>query len=264
MKNNMRLSQLQILLITVSGFLISCKKENLKSVKAEESTKYLLESQYNSAFFEKTTFQIEEDSSYIFTKEIDLDHDNSSIISKGKVRIQNDTIIFRYHEFPINQAKKAVLKNNLIIFLNAENPYRLPISKTKLVVRNYYDLDKFKNYSTFTSEEFFLKYYSTKDFINYELRNSDMIQLDKILKKILQDNNDKLRNFGQYVFQCCAIKNDKEEIEVFIKINCGDETTDGSFKIGKFSMLDGGNCNVSLKINLTKNTYSDLSIAEAV
>ncbi len=212
----MNLSKLQILLITVSCFLISCKKENLNSVKAEVSTEYLLESQYNSAFFEKITFQIKEDSSYIFTKESDLDHDNSSIISKGKIRIQNDTIIFRYHQFTINQAKKAVLKNNLIIFFNAENPYRLPISKTKLIVKNYYDLNQFKNYSTFTSEEFFLKHYYKKDFINYELQNNDMIQLDKIVKKMLHENNDKLKTFENYVIQCCAIKNDKEEIEVFL------------------------------------------------
>lgn len=256
--------QLQILLITISCFLFSCKKEKSSIAKPEKSTEYLLESHYDSSFFERTTFQIKTDSSYVFTKESDLDHDNNSILSKGKVRIQNDTIFFRQHQFPINQAKKAILKNNLIIFLNAENPYRLPISKTKLIVKNYYDLNEFKNYSTFTSEEFLLKHYYKKDFINYELQNNDMIELDKILKKMLHENDDKLRPFEEYIFQCCAIKNDNGEIEVFIKIYCDDKTTDGSFKISKFSMRDGGNCNISLKVNLTKNTYSDLAIAGVV
>ncbi|WLD23234.1 hypothetical protein NU10_11020 [Flavobacterium dauae] len=256
--------QLQILLITLSCFLFSCKKEKLSIAKTEKSTEYLLESHYDSPFFEEITFQIKQDSSYIFSKESEIDRDNSSLISKGKVLIQNDTIFFKNHQFQINQAEKAILKNNLIIFLNAENPYRIPISKTKLIVKNYYDLNQFKNYSTFTSEEFFLKHYYKRNFINYELQNNDMFQLDKIIKKMLHENNDKLRPFEEYVFQCCAVKNDKEEIEVFININCGDETTDGSFKISRFSMRDGGNCNVNLKINLTKNTYSDLSIAGSV
>lgn len=260
----MRLSKLQILLITVSCFLISCKKENLNSVKSEESTEYLLESQYNSPFFEKITFQIKQDSSYVFIKESDLDHDNSSIISNGKVRIQNDTIYFRYHQFPINQAKKAILKNNLIIFLNAENPYRLPISKTKLIVKNYYNLHQFKNYSTFTSDEFLLKYHYKRDFFNHELQNNDMIQLDSILKKMLQENNDNLRVFEDYIIQCCAIKNDKDEIEVFINLYCNEEMINSRFKISTIRMKDGGSCNVSLKINLTKNTYSDLAIAGVV
>lgn len=260
----MKLSKLQILLITVSYFIISCKKENLNTDKTEKATEYLLESLYNSPFFEKITFKIKEDSSYIFTKESDLDQDNSSIVSKGKVLIQNDTIFFRYHQFPINQAKKAVLKNNLIIFLNAENPYRLPISKTKLIVKNYYDLNEFKNYSTFTSEEFLLKHYYKKDFINYELQNNDMIELDKILKKMLHENNNKLRAFEDYIIQCCAIKNDQDEIEVFINLYCNDEMINSRFKISTIRMKDGGNCNVSLKINLTKNTYSDLAIAGVV
>lgn len=262
----MKLSKLQILLITVSCFLISCKKEKLNTSKTEKSTGYLLESQYNSPFFEKITFQIKEDSSYIFTKESDLDfyHDNSSIISNGKVHIQNDTIYFRYHQFPINQAKKAILKNNLIIFLNAENPYRLPISKTKLIVKNYYDLNQFKNYSTFTSDEFLLRYHYKKDFSNYELQNNDMIQLDRILKKMLLENNDKLRAFEDYIIQCCAIKNDKDEIEVFINLYCNDEMINSRFKISTIRMKDGGNCNVSSKINLTKNSYSDLAIAGVV
>ena len=257
----MKLSKLQILLVTISFLIISCKKENLNTAKTEKTTEYLLESQYNSSFFEKTTFKIKEDSSYVFTRESDLDHDNSSIISGGKVQIQKDTISFKHHLFPINQAKKAILKNNLIIFLNPENPYRLPIFKTKLSVINYYDLHQFKKYSTFTSDEFFLKHYFKKDFINYELRNSDMIQLDKILKKIVRENSDKLRSFENYVIQCCAVKNVKDEIEVFIRIYCDDESMNDHFKLSKFSMRDGGNCNVSLKINLTKNSYSDLVIA---
>ncbi|RRA96004.1 hypothetical protein [Paenimyroides viscosum] len=260
----MRLSKFKILLITVCCFIISCKKEKLNTAKTEKSTKYLLESQYNSPFFETIIFQIKEDSSYIFTKESELDHDNSSIISKGKVHIQNDTIYFKYHQFPINQAKKAILKNNLIIFLNAENPYRLPISKTKLIVKNYYDLHQFKNYSTFTSDEFLLKYHYKKDFSNYELQNNDMIQLDRILKKMLLENNDKLRAFEDYIIQCCAIKNDQDEIEVFINLYCNDEMINSRFKISTIRMKDGGSCNVSLKINLTKNTYSDLAIAGVV
>ncbi|MEG0917916.1 MAG: hypothetical protein RSF68_12965 [Myroides sp.] len=256
--------QLQILLITLSYFLFSCKKEKLNIAKTEKSTKYLLESEYDSPFFEKTTFQIKQDSSYIFTKESELDHDNNSIVSKGKVLIQNDTIFFRHHQFPINEAKKAILKNNLIIFLNAENPYRLPIYKTKLIVKNYYDLNKFKNYSTFTSEEFLLKHYYKKDFINYELQNNDMIELDKILKKMLHENDDKLRPFEEYIFQCCAIKNDKDEIEVFINLYCNEEIINSRFKIDVFTRMDGGNCNVSLKINLTQNNYSDLMIAGSV
>ena len=256
--------QLQILFITISCFLFSCKKEKLSIAKPERSTEYLLESHYDSPFFERTTFQIKTDSSYIFLRESDLDHDNSSIISKGKVLIKNDTIFFKNHQFTINQAKKAVLKNNLIIFFNAENPYRLPISKTKLIVKNYYDLHQFKNYSTFTSDEFLLRYHYKKDFSNYELQNNDMIQLDRILKKMLQENNDKLRTFEDYIIQCCAIKNDKEEIEVFINLYCNEEMINSKFKISTIRMKDGGSCNVSLKINLTKNTYSDLMIAASI
>ncbi len=91
-----------------------------------------------------------------------------------------------------------------------------------------------------------------------------MIQLDRILKKMLLENNDKLRAFEDYIIQCCAIKNDQDEIEVFINLYCNDEMINSRFKISTIRMKDGGSCNVSLKINLTKNTYSDLAIAGVV
>lgn len=259
----MKLSNLQLLTvcIIISLFFVSCKKDITNNNKTPKLDEYLLEAEYNSPLFEQTTFIIKKDSSYIFTKKSDMDFDEYSITSKGKVLIKNDTITFRYHHFTQNKSKKAILKNNLIIFLNDEDPYRLSINNTKLEVKNYYNLNQFQNYSTFTSSEFLLKYYYRKAFIDYELQNNDMIEIDKIVQTIFKENSDKLRLYKDYVIQCCAVKNDKGEIEVFVNLFCYDDLIDLGYKLSVVSMSDGGNCNVSVMINLTKKTYSNLNIA---
>lgn len=259
----MKLSKIHIniIILTASLLLINCKKESLNSIKTNKANEYLLEVHYELPFFQEIiSFKIKDDSTYIYSKKNEHD-DSSSITFTGKLEIKNDTIFFLQNEFEINKAKKAVLKNNLIVFLNDEHPYRLPINKTKLAVKNHYNLNQFKNYSTFNSHEYLLQYYYTKPFIDYELQNNDMILLDEIVQKIFKENKDKLRPYTDYIIQCCAIKSKNNEIEVLTNIYCYDEIFGLSYKLGVKTMNDGGNCNVSVHINLSKKTYSELNIA---
>jgi hypothetical protein len=92
------------------------------------------------------------------------------------------------------------------------------------------------------------------------LNQKELVELDQILKKCFSDNSSKLMKFDKYVNQCIVIINKKQEKEVLIKSYCKDYDKD-NFKYSMIMMDDGGNCNIGLKINLTKHNYSDLNIS---
>ena len=83
----------------------------------------------------------------------------------------------------------------------------------------------------------------------------------QILRKCFSDNASKLSKFDKYVHQCIVIINEKLEKEVLISSYCKDPFDKNNFKYSLIMMDDGGNCNIGLKINLTKHNYSDLSIS---
>ena len=82
-----------------------------------------------------------------------------------------------------------------------------------------------------------------------------------ILNKCFTDNKSKLKNKKEYVKQCRIVTNANNEIEVWINCYCKDKYYESGFKYNLIQMNDGGNCNISVKINLSKKEYSELNIA---
>jgi hypothetical protein len=126
------------------------------------------------------------------------------------------------------------------------------------------NLEKYNNYAFFSFEEEFHKSY-----FNYkpntikpsDLNQKELAEIDQILKKCFFDNASKLKKFDKYVNQCIVIINENQEKEVLINSYCKDPRDEKGFKYSLIQMNDGGNCNISLKINLTKHNYSDLKIS---
>lgn len=252
-----------ILSLVVLGLFIQCKEDKTKkSVQKVEKLSAL--NSYN--FIEKSSikFQFFSDSSYIFT-----------IIEKGKNHnkretfndfcySKNDTIYFSPTRFPYNRSEKAVIKNNFIEFIGGEFPLKIEIQKNLLQTKNKLNLQKYNNYAFFSFEEEF-----HKNYFNYkpntikasDLNQKELVEMDQILKKSFSDHASKLRKFDKYVNQCIVIINENQEKEILINSYCKDPRDEKGFKYSLIQMNDGGNCNISLKINLTKHNYSDLNIS---
>lgn len=114
-----------------------------------------------------------------------------------------------------------------------------------------------------------------------ELTQSELIEIENILKTVVSENNErqkinlkehnekypknKLKETGfeiklkgkkrQYV----PVINEKGEKEVWVNFFCSDWGND-NWKNDIMMVHDGGNCYFNLKVNLTNKTYSELSI----
>jgi len=89
---------------------------------------------------------------------------------------------------------------------------------------------------------------------------------EKIIEKHNSENpNNKIIETGQelnlagFKRQYIAVMNKQGEKEIWINFFCDTMDMD-SWKSDIFIVFDGGNCYYNLKINLTKNTYYDISI----
>lgn len=246
-----------IIPIILFGLFIQCKNQNI-----EKTAKILAVNNYD--FGGNIKFEYYSDSTYIFTiNEKDVNHEkiekfNDFCYSK------DDTIYFSQVVFRYNGSKKAVIKNNFIEFIDGDFPLKIEIKKNLLQTKSKLDLKKYSDYAFFNFEPKFngrYLHYKSNTIKPYDLNQDELVEVDQILKKCISENASKLRKADKYVKQCIVIINDKQEKEVLINCYCKDFHINKEYKYSLIDMSDGGNCNVSLKINLTKHTYSDLNIA---
>jgi hypothetical protein len=203
------------------------------------------------------------DSSYTFTVLEESPNYEKTEKFTGFYFIDNDTIRFSPFEFKYANIDKAIIKNNFIEFINS--PLRIEIQKNDLNSKSELNFRNYQNYAVFT---FNPRIYSSAYYnydptsVNlYNLKQNDLEELDSILKNCFSKNSAKLRTFDNYVFQCIPVVNSNQEIEVWVWGYCKGIHQNKEYKYSIIRMNDGGNCNISLKVNLTKNNYSELNIA---
>lgn len=255
--------KLRIILFFVLGLFIQCKGEKSK----KSTTKVEKISAVNTFnFYKKTslTFQFFSDSSYAFTI-IEKDNNHSKIEKFNDFCYsKNDTIYFSQTRFRYNGSEKAVIKNNFIEFIGGDFPLKIEIKKNLLPTKNTLNLEKYNDYAFFSFEEKFHERYfqnRSKNIKPIDLNQNELIELDEILKKCFSENSSKLRKINQYIKQCIVVLNEKQEKEIWVSCYCKDSDLNEKFQYVLIDMSDGGNCNINLKINLTKHNYSDLSIS---
>lgn len=250
----------RIILSFLLGLFIQCKED--KTIQKTE----IISATNDYSFVGNASFKFQffSDSSYVFT---DLEKDNNhDKIEKFNdfCYSKDDTIFFSQTRFRFNGSEKAVIKNNFIEFIGGDFPLKIEIQKNLLRTKNSLNLEKYKNYAFFSFEEKFHKRYfrnRPNTLKPSDLNQKELVELDQILRKCFSDNASKLSKFDKYVHQCIVIINEKLEKEVLISSYCKDPFDKNNFKYSLIMMDDGGNCNIGLKINLTKHNYSDLSIS---
>ena len=85
--------------------------------------------------------------------------------------------------------------------------------------------------------------------------------MDRLLEKCFDDNKVELnRKSNLYGKQIIAVINNKNEVEVWVSCNCKERKNKDEFEYQIMRVNDGGNCHFTLKINLTRQNFSDLSI----
>ena len=252
-----------ILSIIILGLCIQCKEA--KSKKNEQKIEQISAvNHYN--FFGKSSFKFQffSDSSYIFTIiDKDINHEKLEKFSDFCYK-KNDTIYFSQTRFRYNGSKKAVIKNNFIEFIDGDFPLKIEVKKNVFHTKSKLDLKKHKDYAFFSFEEKFHERYfrnRSKNIKPLDLNQNELTELDEILKKCFSENSSKLRNINQYLKQCIVVLNEKQEKEIWISCYCKDFDLNETFQYSLIDMSDGGNCNINLKINLTKHNYSDLNIS---
>ncbi|MEN2402929.1 hypothetical protein GKZ90_0024295 [Flavobacterium sp. MC2016-06] len=246
-----------IIPLLLFGLFIQCKNQIIEKTKIEQ---ILAINNYDYRGSEK--FELYSDNTYIFTSIKKIIGPEKVEKFKGIYFLKNDTIYFDQSLHAYNKSKKAVIKNNFIEFVGGIFPLKIEIKKNRLQTKNKLDLRKYNDYAFFTFDSnFYAIYYNYEPntIKPYDLNQKELIEVNQILKKCFSENNSKLKNLSKYVKQCTAIINDKKEKEVWIKCYCKDFYIENEYKYSLIDMSDGGNCNISLKINLTKHSYSDLS-----
>lgn len=254
-----------ILSVIILGFIIQCKHDETKSKKEPQKTEKILAiNNYNFIGNTSLKFQFFSDSSYAFTILKKEDDYEKLEIFKGSCFIKNDTIYFKPFKFKFDRSSdKAVIKNNFIEF--NKSVLKLEIKKNLFHTKSRLDFTKFKDYSFFTFKQEFhspIYYgYEPNTVKPYDLTQKELIETDQILKKCFSEKKSKLKKFDKYIKQCIAVINKKQEKEVWVSFYCNDFYFKDTFKYDLIRMNDGGNCNINLKINLTKHNYSDLNIS---
>lgn len=205
-------------------------------------------------------FKIYGDSSYIFTEMItEFDHKKTESW-EGVVRIHNDTIKFFPSRLGYNHGEIAVLKNGFIELINAEHFDKLKIQQTSLFVKNRIDFANFKDYAVFTAQIDIYHSRNKQNFQNYDLTTKELAQIDTILKQDFQKNPN-LREFSNYIKQVEAVRNTQGNILAFIHCFCKNTHRDDRYQYYPISIMDGGNCNVFIKLNLSTRKIETLTIA---
>jgi hypothetical protein len=253
----------KILYILILTLFLNCKREKTKIVKEKKIEQIFAENDYG--MFGKINLKIYSDSSYTCVRYETSPNYEKTEKFNGFFKIINDTINFFPSDFKLNYSTKAVIKNNFVELVDGEFPLKIEIKRNKLKSKNSLKFDKIKDYAFFTFDEKFYSNiyygYKPKTIKAYDLKQNELEQLDKILKKCFMENNSKLKDINNYVKQCIVVINPKQEIEVWVSCYCKNKYEKENYKYSIIRMHDGGNCNVNLKVNLTKRNYSELNIS---
>lgn len=253
--------QFTILFIAFFGLFLH-NTENIKKSQTEKIQQISATNKYH--FGGSMNFEFYSDSTYTFVNTKNKPYDNKIENFEGSCFFKNDTIYFKTVKFGFNGSEKAVIKNNFIEFIDGKFPLKIEITKNLFQRKEALDLKKHKDYAFFTFDPKFYGYhfdYKPNTIKAYDLNQKELAEVDQILKKCFSKNALLLRKIDQYVKQCIVIINDKQEKEVLVYCYCQDSSIEAEYKYSFIDMSDGGNCNVSVRINLTKHNYSKLYIA---
>ncbi|MFH6999211.1 hypothetical protein ACHRVZ_14845 [Flavobacterium sp. FlaQc-57] len=253
-----------IMLLAFLLLFIQCKEEKIKKNAAKVEMISAINT-YNFIGDASLKFQLFSDSSYVFTiTENDLNHEKKEKF-KDFCFSKNDTIYFSRTRFRYNGSEKAVIKNGFIEFIDGESPLKIEIKKNLFHTKAKLDLKKYNNYAFFTFNPEFQRPknygYKSGTIKPADLDQNELIELNRILKICFKENASKLKNINQYIKQCIVVLNEKQEKEVWTFCYCRDPYDKESYKYNLMMVNDGGNCNISLKVNLTKHNYTDLNIS---
>jgi hypothetical protein len=250
-----------ILIFAAFGLLVQC--QDSKNEVKSRIEQIFAENIYD--FGRILQLNIFSDSTYTFTViEKSPDYEKTEKF-KGLCFLKNDTIYFKPFKFEFNDSEKAIIKNGFVEFVNGKNPFKIEIKKNEFNTKSNLDFENYKDYAVFTFDQRFYSstYYNYKPntIIAYEIKQSELVEIDEILKKCFSANSSRLININDYVKQCIPVINSNQEKEVWISCYCKVEHIKKEYKYSIIQMEDGGKCNINLKINLTKHNYSQLNIA---
>jgi hypothetical protein len=242
------------------SFLTACNTPELENKTREKQV--ILQAESIMSYGQGgTSFKIFIDSSYLF--EVNFKGFNYEKYEKftGHLFIKDDTISFFPSRFGFNNSEEAVVKNGFIEFVDSKSSFRLGIAKSSLPLRSKLDFKNFDDYAVFTYSSAFDNYFSDNS-KPYDLTQTELIQIDDVLKTCLKENQEAIKkDISKYVKQCIVFLNAKGEKEALIFCHCKDIRTDGAFRYSFLGLgNDGGDCRFRVKINLTKDTYSELFI----
>ncbi|MEA9414932.1 hypothetical protein [Flavobacterium sp. PL02] len=241
-----------ILTFVILSLFTQCKKETLKDSKIEQ---VLAENNYDLGG--SLIFELYSDSTYNFTSIVKSPNYEKIEKFKGFCEVKNDTLYFKPFEFEYTNSEKAVIKNNFIEFISDKSSFRIEIKKNSLNTKSKIDFTNFEDYAIFTYKPESEK----SEYKSYDINQKELEEIDKILSKCFTENKSKLKNKNEYVKQCVIVTNINNEKEVWVSCYCKNEYDKSGFKYSLIEMNDGGECNISVKINLTKKQYSELNIA---
>lgn len=248
------------------GLLIQCKEKDNEFIVKSRKKIIVFAENINENFVGKneTRLIIYSDSSYFCESIISHINYEKQEKFKGRLQLKKDTIEF-FSRFKLINSNKAVIKNNFIEFVDGDSDFKIEIKNSLLNIKSKLNLVRYQDYAFFSFNEEFQKPinygYKPKTIKPYDLEQSELFQIDTILKKCFTENKEKLRKKENYIFQCIAVLNQNQEKEVWVSCYCKNNDRKENYKDRLIDMCDGGNCNVHLKVNLTKNDYTELNIA---
>lgn len=248
-----------IILIFCSVLFFQCNQK--KDVEKKSKEEILIAEHIYKLSGDYTKLELFKDSSYTFT--ISQKSSGYEKIEKydAKYLIDKDTIKFLEYGFRYLDGDKAVLKNNFIEFLNGKMPLKLKLKTTTINLKNSSDLLNNQDFAFFTYNPNYYNYFS-ENVISYDLKKVDLKTIDEVLNKCIEENPKRLtKQLSKYNKQCIAVKNPKNEIEVFVFCSCNKNFDKEEFKYQINKVDDGGDCYFGVILNLTKKSFGKINIS---
>jgi hypothetical protein len=247
----MRIAFIFILIVFVLG---SCKEKFQSQtvlVEAEDRFEDFSKIQYN--------LKLLSDSTYRFTyNESEWEHEKNETF-RGRYLIGGDTIFFTPFRFEYSGSNKAIFRNNFIVFIDGL-PFRMRVSKTVFNIKPTIDTIKFKDYALFNYDSTYY-YCFSGNAKAIDLTNTDLDIIDSLINIGIKQNHKKIHFLpNDYYKQCVAILNAQNEKEVWINFLCKKAGFSKNFRYYVIHVDDGGDCFLSLKINLNNKLYYNLGV----